>query len=122
MRAPLLYWICVAYLAVAIPAAFYRLYFILPQLEVIYRVITISVLIAYGLGALALLFRRKFAVVLFLVGFGIGVLGFGWAVAQTGPSPSWNHPEWVASRVLAICVFLAIVFYSWRLSRRGFLH
>ncbi|MFL6689947.1 MAG: hypothetical protein ACJ8IR_07155 [Alphaproteobacteria bacterium] len=86
-----------------------------------YDLIALGIVVPYNLASVALLFRSKLTVPIFLFAFAMFAVGETWAIAKTGLGPGVRSPQWLATRSLLILIVLAIAYYCYQLTRRRFL-
>jgi hypothetical protein len=122
MKAPKLYWVCLVYLLLFVAGEDYFVITSWPLVSFPYNLIVAAgIVVPYNLATIALLFRSKLTVPIFLFAFAMFILGETWAIAKTGLGPGFRNPEWLATRSVFILIVLSIVYYCYRLTRRGFL-
>jgi len=121
MSTPKLYWVCVAYLIVLVSASDYSLIVYPPPTVFPYNAIVALIAGLYTLAAIALIFRRRITVPIFLAAFLTGAIGEAWAIWNTGMGPGVSSPEWLALHAIPILIVVAITYYCYRLTRCGFL-
>lgn len=86
-----------------------------------YNLIALGIVVPYNLATVALLFRSKLTVPIFLFAFAMFAMGETWAIAKTGLGPGFKSAQWLVTRSILILIVLTIVYYCYRLTRRGFL-
>ena len=121
MKTPKLYWVCVAYLLLFVAGEDYFVITSWPVVGFPYNLIVVGIVVLYNLATIALLLRSKLTVPIFLFAFALFIVGEAWAIARTGLGPGFRNPEWLATRSISILIVVVIAYYSYRLTRRGFL-
>jgi hypothetical protein len=120
MKAPVPYWLSVAYLVPFVLATDYGVIGLWP-VGFPYNVILALIAGLYTIATIALICRSRFTVPIFLLAFVIFILAEFWAILDTGAGPGVRNPEWLALRAIPFLILIAIVIYCYRLTQRGLL-
>jgi hypothetical protein len=121
MSAPALYWVCLVYLILMVAGQDYYVVTSWPLVDFPYSLVAVGIVAPYNLASIAFLFRSRLTVPFFLLAFAIFAVGEAWAIAKTGLGPGFSSGEWLTTRSALILIVLAITYYCYRLTRRGFL-
>lgn len=123
MRAPVLYWVCVAWLILTVILTGFTFAFsFLPYRFMADKIEGALALVSYTLGTIAFIGRRKIAVPLLLVGLVVGLGGMIWAITTRGGfGAHFSHSGYWIGRLIGVVIFMAVIGYGVSLTRRGIL-
>jgi hypothetical protein len=120
MKAPILYWISVAYLVLFVLGTDYAVIAAWP-VGFPYNFVLSLIAGLYTIATIALICRSRLTVPAFLAAFVIFICAEFYAIWDTGAGPGVRDPEWLVLRAIPFLILIAIVIYCYRLTQRGFL-